>query len=241
MEKIQCYPVQIQIKQSLNQKTSILLSADIKDKNNLDNCVRFTLSALSAFGPQEMDAFELSRLIEIPFGKTVYKKQDKAILLPDNDYLGFVGIRKLGDFMDTEMISEILKISPSIFVLHHIKPIPTVRANTLLIQRRKMDFFTTFSQNVYNQYCEAILSLENGKSLNEYMLCFGVKIFNKNELNDIKQQILDVLMRYQFQGVEEKWVNKAVFLTLFPEVAVCPRTFSFLSNEIAMALCLEKP
>ncbi|MBR6674809.1 MAG: hypothetical protein IKL32_02670, partial [Alphaproteobacteria bacterium] len=57
-----------------------------------------------------------------------------------------MGIRKPGDYMDEQMVADILSIDCEVTVCHNIKAIPHVKANFLLMQQRRMAYLTTFSQ-----------------------------------------------------------------------------------------------
>ena len=52
----------------------------------------------------------------------------------DKEKLGIVmGIRRPGDFMDEQMVADIMSIDCELTILHNIKAIPSVKANALLI------------------------------------------------------------------------------------------------------------
>lgn len=240
LEQIQVYPIKIQIQQSLDKKDILIFSAPMEHKNDLDYCVRYTLSALSSAWPQETDSFETRRLWDILNGKIIFQKKEKIIRLPDNTYLGFVGIQKLGDFSDSEMLFEILNLGPRVFIQHHIESIQKDKANLLLIQQRKIALFTTFSQNIYDQYTDALISLQNGSSLNRYMLSIGVNASTLSDLDFLRKQITGILKRYGYQGICEKNLNKALFLTQFPDKTILPREVLFLSNNISSMVCSKK-
>ena len=56
----------------------------------------------------------------------------------DREKLGIVmGIRKPGDFMDEQMIADLLSIDVELNVVHNIQAIPYVKANALLIQQMR--------------------------------------------------------------------------------------------------------
>ncbi len=240
LEQIQVYPFRIQIQQSPDKKDILVLSTPLEHKNDLDYCVRYTLSALSSAWPQETDSFETKHLWDILNGRTIFQKKEKLIQLPDNTYLGFVGIQNLGDFSEPDMLTEILNLGPRVFIQHHIETIQKDVANLLLIQQQKMALFTTFSQHIYDQYKNALIALQNGSSLNSYMLSIGVKASTLSDLDFLRKQITAILKRYGYQGFCEKNLNKALFLTQFPNKTIWPRTFLFLSNNISSMVCLKK-
>ena len=102
----------------------------------------------------------------------------------DNEKLGVVmGIRKPGDFMDEQMIMDIMSIDCELTILHNIKAIPTVKANAFLMHQKRMSRLTSFSQNVYNQYETALEWMDqsdaDGQSLNEYAM--SVFIFGESK------------------------------------------------------------
>lgn len=155
-----------------------------------------------------------------------------------------IGIRKPGDFMDEQMVADILSIDCELTLLHNIKPIPNIKANALLIQQRRMAYLTTFSQNVYNQYSTALEWMDSsdadGQSLNDYAMSIIVFGESKEEVVFGQEEIERICRLHNVTPVREGWAAQAVFFSQFPTYEVYPRTFLYLSRVVACGVCIDK-
>ena len=119
-----------------------------------------------------------------------------------------IGIRKPGDFMDEQMIADILSIDCEVTLVHNIKAIPMVKANMLLMQQRRMAWLTTFSTNVMAQYNTALEWMDqsdaDGQTLNEYAMTIFVYGYSKNELKFGQEEIEKIKMELENQKEDEE-------------------------------------
>lgn len=155
-----------------------------------------------------------------------------------------IGIRKPGDYMDEQMVADILSIDCQITVCHNIKAIPYVKSNVLLRQQRRMAYLTTFSQNVIAQYNTALEWMDqsdaDGQTLNEYAMSVFVFGDSKEELNFGQEEIEKICRLHNVTPVRDGWAAQATFFAQFPTYEVYPRTFLYLSRVVACAICLDK-
>ncbi len=155
-----------------------------------------------------------------------------------------IGIRKPGDYMDEQMIADILSIDCEVTVLHNIKAIPFVKANLLLTQQRRMAYLTTFSQNVMQQYNTALEWMDqsdaDGQTLNEYAMSVLVYGDSKEELQFGQEEIEKICRLHNVTPVRDGWAAQAVFFSQFPTYEVYPRTFLYLSRVVACGVCIDK-
>ncbi len=155
-----------------------------------------------------------------------------------------IGIRKPGDFMDEQMVADIISIDCEVVVCHNIKAIPNVRANLLLIQQRRMAYLTTFSSNVYAQYTAALEWLDqsdaDGQTLNEYAMTVFVFGDTEDEIKFGQDEIEKICRVHNVTPVRDGWASEAVFFSQFPTYEIYPRTFLYLSRVVACALCIDK-
>lgn len=155
-----------------------------------------------------------------------------------------VGIRKPGDFMDEQMIADILSIDCEVTVLHNIKAIPFIKANMLLMQQRRMSYLTSFSQNVLQQYNTALEWMDqsdaDGQTLNEYAMSVLVFGDSKEELKFGQEEIEKICRLHNVTPVRDGWAAQAVFFSQFPTYEVYPRTFLYLSRVVACGVCIDK-
>lgn len=155
-----------------------------------------------------------------------------------------IGIRKPGDFMDEQMIADILSIDCEVTLVHNIKAIPMVKANMLLMQQRRMAWLTTFSTNVMAQYNTALEWMDqsdaDGQTLNEYAMTIFVYGYSKNELKFGQEEIEKICRLYNVTPVREGWAAQATFFAQFPTYDIYPRTFLYLSRVVACSICIDK-
>lgn len=155
-----------------------------------------------------------------------------------------MGIRKPGDYMDEQMVADILSIDCEVTVLHNIKAIPNLKANALLMQQRRMAYLTTFSQNVQEQYSVALEWMDqsdaDGQTLNEYAMSILIFGESKEELKFGQEEVEKICRLHNVTPVREGWAAQAVFFSQFPTYEVYPRTFLYLSRVVACGVCIDK-
>lgn len=155
-----------------------------------------------------------------------------------------IGIRKPGDFMDEQMIADILSIDCEVTLVHNIKAIPMIKANMALIHQRKMAYLTSFSTNVLAQFNTALEWMDqsdaDGQTLNEYAMSIFVFGKTKNELKFGQEEIEKICRIYNTTPVRDGWAAQATFFSQFPTYEIYPRTFLYLSRVVACAICVDK-
>ncbi len=155
-----------------------------------------------------------------------------------------MGIRKPGDYMDEQMVADILSIDCEVTVCHNIKAIPHVKANFLLMQQRRMAYLTTFSQNVMEQYNTALEWMDqsdaDGQTLNEYAMSVFIFGNTRDELEFGQEEVEKICRLHNVTPVRDGWAAQAVFFAQFPTYEVYPRTFMYLSRVVACGLCMDK-
>lgn len=163
----------------------------------------------------------------------------------DKEKLGIVmGIRKPGDFMDEQMIADILSIDVEINVVHNIQSIPYVKANALLIQQMRQARLTSPSLGVQEQYASAMEMLDasdvNAQTLNRYAMTLYIFGDSKEELNFGQEEVERICRFYNVTPVREGWAAQAAFFSQFPTYDVYPKTFLYLSRVVACAISMDK-
>ncbi len=155
-----------------------------------------------------------------------------------------IGIRKPGDFMDEQMVADIISIDCEVVVCHNIKSMTNIKASMLLAQQRRMAYLTTFSSNVQAQYTAALEWLDqsdaDGQTLNEYAMSIFVFGDSEDEINFGQEEIERICRAHNVTPVRDGWASQAVFFSQFPTYEVYPRTFLYLSRVVACALCIDK-
>lgn len=156
-----------------------------------------------------------------------------------------MGIRKPGDFMDEQMIADLLSIDMELTMLHNIKPIHPTKALALLEQQRRMAFMTSFSESVREQYLTAEEMMDkndvDSQTLNEYAMSIILYGDSKDELKFGQEEVERICRIHNVTPVREGWSAQAVFFNQFPTYDVYPRTYLYMSRVIACSVMIDKP
>ena len=163
----------------------------------------------------------------------------------DKEKLGIVmGIRKPGDFMDEQMVADLMSIDCELNIMHDIKSLPTTKANALLMQQRRLAAVTSFSQDRLNQYSTALEWMDqsdaDGQTLNEYAMSVFIFGDSKEEIKFGQEEVEKICRLHNVTPVRDGWAAQAVFFAQLPTYEVYPRTFLYLSRVVACALCVDR-
>lgn len=163
----------------------------------------------------------------------------------DKEKLGIVmGIRKPGDFMDEQMVADLMSIDCELNILHNIKSLPTTKASALLMQQRRLAAVTSFSQDRLNQYSTALEWMDqsdaDGQTLNEYAMSVFIFGDSKEEIKFGQEEVEKICRLHNVTPVRDGWAAQAVFFAQLPTYEVYPRTFLYLSRVVACALCVDR-
>ena len=155
-----------------------------------------------------------------------------------------MGIRAPADYMDEQMVADLLSIDVEVTLLHNIKPVPKLKAMAMLMQQRRMAAITSFSGNVLAQYDATMQMLEdsdeNYQTLNMYAMTLFVYGEFEEELKFGESEVERICRLYGVTPVREGWVAQASFFAQFPTYDVYPRTYRYMSRTVACAACLER-
>ncbi len=156
-----------------------------------------------------------------------------------------MGIRKPGDYMDEQMVADLLSLDIEMVFLHNVKAVPMSKSTALLLNQRKMAYMTSFSQNVLDQFNEALSSLDatdaDSQTLNEYAMSMILYGDSPDELKFGQEEVERICRIHNVTPVREGWSAQAVFFNQFPTYDVYPRTYLYLSNVVACATMIDQP
>lgn len=155
-----------------------------------------------------------------------------------------MGIRASGDYMDEQMISDILAIDVELNLVHNIKPVPKMKAVGWLMQQRRMNMATSLSSTSMDQYTEALEALDAAdasyQTLCEYAMTVYIFGDSPEELEFGQSEVERICRLYSVTPVREGWIAEASFFSQFPTYDIYPRPYSYLSRVVACAVCFEK-
>ena len=156
-----------------------------------------------------------------------------------------MGIRTSGDYMDEGMIASLLSIDCELTLLHNIIPIFKPHARALLMQQQRMATMTSFSQDVVEQYSEALSAIEDSdadhQALTEYAMAILLRGESQEEIDFGEGEVQRICRLYGVTPVREGWVAQATFFNQFPTYETLPRTYRYLSRVVATAISFDKP
>lgn len=163
----------------------------------------------------------------------------------DEDTFSMVmGIRAAGDYMDEQLVADLLTLDCEMTVLHNIVPIAKTQATLLLMQQRRMALLTTFSKSVYDQYTEALEVIENSDEDFQTLCSYGLTIIarsrDKDDMPLIEAEIDRICRLYGVTPVREGFVAQASFFSQFPTYDKYPRLYRLLSRAIACSMAIER-
>lgn len=155
-----------------------------------------------------------------------------------------MAIKTSPDYMDEQMVSDLLSIDVEISILHCFKSVPKTKAMAYMMQQRRMTALTSMSTATLGQYDEAMEMIdgadENAQTINDYSLMMFIYGESDEELKFGEGEVERICRLYGATPVREGWVTQATFFAQFPTYDIYPRTFKYLSRVIACAVCLER-
>jgi len=242
--------------QATNALTSIMDVYEPKllsEKNNLDNKDKspfwlFAKMASPLSSPKPIvHAEKKDRLNDLLTADYIHFTKDDGLVRYFNgnrEKLSItMGIRKPGDFMDEQMIADFLSLDVELTLLHNIKGKDSAKIMPIVMQQQKMAYFTTFSQNVVQQFEEAKEALDandaNAQTWNEYALSILIFGESEEELKFGQEEVERICRMYNITPVRDGWSAQAVFFSQFPTFDVYPRTYQYLSRVVACATIID--
>ncbi|MBQ4084788.1 MAG: hypothetical protein IJC30_03950 [Alphaproteobacteria bacterium] len=155
-----------------------------------------------------------------------------------------IGIRKTGDFMEEQMIADILSIDVEMNVVHNIQPIPFIKATAILMQQKRQAAVLSPSGSVQAQYAAAMEMLDqadaNAQTLNRYAMTVYIFGDSEEEINFGQEEVERICRFYNITPVREGWGAQAAFFSQFPSYDIYPRTYMYMSRVVAAAIGLER-
>ena len=239
------YSIDIQVWQSNQDGFKLILSAPESKPYWFKEAVQDTLNLLKEFSPEEINPVDSVRLFsDMLMQKVKFLKKTGVFVSSDGrSYMAAIGINRIGDNMDTNMMADLLSLDGDIKIDHSLQIIPTVKANSLLMSQRKMAYFTTFSQNVYNQYTMALEAIDSESASVRVAVNYAMNTWitapTMDELNRLVAQAISVFKQYGFQAVCEKEVARICYVRQFTEAIIPPRRFLLLSDGVLSILNLS--
>ena len=155
-----------------------------------------------------------------------------------------IGIRASGDYVDEQMVTDILSMDVELNVLHTFSPINKMKAMGRLMHQQRMTRVTSLSSSAMAEFDAALEIIDSTgpdfQTIAEYSLTVFIFGANEKEIEFGQGEIERLTRLYGVSPVREGWAAQASFFAQFPTYDIYPRTYLYLSLMIASSICLEK-
>jgi len=160
-------------------------------------------------------------------------------------FASVIGIRRLGDSVNTLLSNELSSMSAEMSILQVIEPQNKTKSIMLLKQQQRMMASTSFSGEVWSQYDEALRMIE-GLDEDRAALChFSEVLFlyadTEAELKDVERDCRRILTKHGLTSVIEKGATQASWFMQFPTFDVWPRVYRLMSHSVAILTTFDRP
>jgi type IV secretion system protein VirB4 len=164
---------------------------------------------------------------------------------PRQLYAAAIGIRRFGDHIDEQMISDFSSLNGEFVLLHVIDPIGKTTAALKLTQEQHMARVTRFSASADDQFSAALEMIEgldeSRASLSHYSMVLFVMAETPQEVDALDADVRKVCSAYGVSSVREGGAAQASWFSQFPSYQIWPRVYRFFSSNVACNVTLDRP
>lgn len=163
----------------------------------------------------------------------------------DVKYCSVVGLRRLGDDVNSLLANELAAIPGEMIVHQTVIPQPKGETLLKLKQQQRMVASTSFSSDVHWQY-EAAIGMVEGMDENRSTLClFAETIFlfseSIEELGAIEKMARQILNAHGIVSVRERGASQVCWFNQFPTYDLRPRVYRLMSSHVALMATFDRP
>lgn len=191
------------------------------------------------FGSNLSDVLSSDEVLFMKNGQIRFSNGD------DEKYCSVIGMKRLGDDINTQMASELTALHGEITILQTI--IPQSKGETILKlkQQQRMVAGSSFSPEIWNQFEEAIYMVDGMDDMRSCLCQFSETIFiysdNLEELKELEKKTRQILSSYGITSVREKGATQASWFSQFPTYDLKPRVYRLMSSNVAMLANFDRP
>ncbi len=154
-----------------------------------------------------------------------------------------MGLRSCGDFIDEQMISDLISLDVEVTLLHNINPKNKMKAAADLIRRRRLSMSTSLSEGNIDQYTMVLEAVDNtgedSQTIHDYAMTLFIFGSSKEEIKFGQNEVERITRLHGVTPVREGWAAEASFFAQLPTYEIYPRTYLYLSRAIGCAISLE--
>lgn len=164
---------------------------------------------------------------------------------PRELYAAAIGIRRFGDNIDEQMISDFSSLNGEFVLLHIIDPISKTAAALKLAQEQRMAQVARFSSTADDQFGAALEMIEgldeSRASLAQYSMVLFVLGETPRDIDALDAEVRKVCAAYGVSSVREGAAAQASWFSQFPSYQIWPRVYRFFSSNVACNVTLDRP
>lgn len=216
------------------------------------NPARLTLGAFlgSQTAPASMPAptGHGNNLSDVLAGDVVWFRPDGLIEFTGGQakkYALAIGIKKLGDDMNTVMASELASLNMEMTISRYVEPMSKAEAIIKLEQHSRLAVASSFSPGVLEQFQSAAEMVEGSDDTRAVLCAYSqtILVFGKTpeEAFENEKAVRNIISSNGATAVRETGASQASWFLQFPSLDLMPRPYKLFSFNIAFDFTLDKP
>lgn len=187
-------------------------------------------------------------LSDVLAGDVVWFRPDGIIEFtggPTKKYGMAIGLKKLGDDMNSVLASELASMSMEMTISRYIEPMSKGEAIIKLEQHSRLAAASSFNPNIVEQFQEAAAMVE-GSDDNRSALCAYSQVIliyadSPAELREHEITVRNVIASNGATAVRELGASQASWFLQFPSLDLLPRPYKLFTFNIAFDFTLDRP
>ena len=231
----------------LSQPTTPFNEVDKSDEryNNLLTFWASIASPLSRPHPYS-DCDDISEMITADILEFPEEKGILKIMRGDEElFMSAIALRRLGDFLEEQMMTDIGALECEFIFLHVINPWSKTSAALKLTQESRMSRVTSFGTGAMEQYDAALQIIEgldeNRSSLHDYAMTLFLIDKKRERLSYLDSEVRKICSSYGAVAIREGAALQASWFSQFPSYSIWPRIYRLFSSNIACNVTFDRP
>ncbi len=160
-------------------------------------------------------------------------------------YAAAIGIRRFGDYVDEQMISDFSSLDGEFVLLNLVEPWSKTVAALKIAQENRMSMATRFSTAAGEQYDAAMQIIEGLDENRSALANYGLTLFvfgrSAEEIDALDNDVRKICSSYGAASVREGAAAQASWFSQFPSYGIWPRSYRFFTSNIACNITLDRP
>jgi type IV secretion system protein VirB4 len=162
-----------------------------------------------------------------------------------NKYASAIGIKKLGDDMNSTLTSELSSLQIEMTISRFVEPMSKAEALIRLEQHKKLAIASSFSGSVADQFGAAMGMVEAVDDKRSALCSFSEVVFvygsTPEEVEKNETMVRAIIASNGATAVREIGASQASWFLQFPTLDLLPRPYKLFSYNIAFDYTLDRP